>query len=150
MAERDAKPMDMARLAEILDAYGADDRRWPRAEREAALALLSRSPDARALRDQAAALDTLLDVPAPPAPSPELKAAILAAARRPEWRQWLAEFWPLGPAWQPASALAAAVVLGVAVGIGAPDLVLPNGGDALVAEAESLAFGPALNLEDGL
>ncbi len=150
MPEPTDRKMDMARLAAILEAYGADDRRWPQDERAAALALLADSPEARALRDQAAALDTLLDVAGAPAPSPELMAMILAAAERPAWRQWLAEFWPFGPAWQPASAFAAAVVLGVAIGFGAPDLVLPGTGDALVAAAEDLAFGPALMMEDAL
>jgi hypothetical protein len=150
MVERDETQMDMARLAELLDAYGADARRWPKDEREAALALLSDSAEARALRDDAAALDTLLDTSSAPAPSPELMAAILAGAARPGWRRWLAEFWPVGPAWQPASAFAVAVVLGVAIGIGAPDLVLPDAADSAVAEVESLALGPAFDLEDGL
>ncbi|UCH73811.1 MAG: hypothetical protein JSU82_16040 [Rhodospirillales bacterium] len=150
MAERSDRKMDEARLAVILEAYGADSRRWPEDERAAARALLAGSAEARALRDAAEALDTLLDVPAPPAPSPELMAAILAAAERPSWRQWLVDLWPIGPIWQPASAFAAAIVLGIAIGVGAPDLVLPNGGDALITEAESLAFGPAFIAEDAL
>ncbi len=150
MPETSDRKMDMARLAAILDAYGGDERRWPESERAAALALLAESAAARALRDEAAALDTLLDVALAPAPSPALRAALLAAAERPAWRRWLAEVWPFGPAWQPASAFAAAMVLGVAIGFGAPDLVLPGEGDALVAAAEDLAFGPALTMEDAL
>ena len=150
MVEQGRDDMDMARLAQLLDAYGADPRRWPAEERQPALALLSRSAAARALRDDAAALDTLLDTSVAPAPAPQLMAAILAAAERPGWRQWLAELWPLGPAWQPASAFAAAILLGIAVGVGAPDLVLPGAEDGLVVEVESLALGPAFNLEDGL
>ena len=150
MTERSDRKMNEARLAAILEAYGADPRRWPEAEQAAALALLSRSAEARALKDEAAALDTLLDVPQAPIPSPELKAAILAAAERPSWRQWLADLWPIGPVWQPASAFAAAIVLGIAIGVGAPELVLPNGGEALITEAESLAFGPAFIAEDAL
>jgi len=150
MPERDTQPIDLARLGAILDAYGADPRRWPPAERDGAEALLAISQEARALQAEAASLDTLLDLPAAPAPSPALRAAILAGARRTGWRGWLAEFWPLGPAWQPASAFAAAIVLGIAVGIGAPDIVLPDAGDGAVVEAESLALGPALDLEDGL
>ena len=150
MVERGMKRMDMARLADILDAYGADPRRWPDDERDPALALLSRSAEARALRDDAAGLDTLLDLASAPSPAPALMAAILASAEPAGWRWWFAEFWPLGPAWQPASAFAAAVVLGVALGIGAPDLVLPDATDSAVAEAESLALGPAFDLEGGL
>jgi len=72
--------MTLARLEEILDAYGADPVRWPDGERAAMLDLLARSPDARRRRDEAAALDELLDaVPATP-PSPALAARILAAS----------------------------------------------------------------------
>lgn len=150
MPERDSRPMDPGRLAEILDAYGADPRRWPQAERAPAEALLAVSEEARALRDRAAALDALLDLSAAPTPAPELQAAILAGAHRPGWRRWLADFWPVGPAWQPASAFAAAIVLGVAIGVGAPDIVLPDAADGAIAEVESLALGPTLDLEDGL
>jgi len=150
MVERDDQRMDMARLREILDAYGGDPRRWPQSERDAAEALLAVSDEARALRAEAAALDALLDRPTAPQPSPELRAAILAGAQRAGWRRWLADFWPLGPAWQPASAFAAAIVLGMAIGFGAPDIVLPDAGDSAIAEAESLALGPTIDLEDGL
>ncbi len=150
MPERDEERMDMARLAEILDAYGADPRRWPADERDPALALLSESDEARALRDAAASLDTLLDLSYAPSPAPALMAAILAAAQPIGWRRWLADFWPVGPAWQPVSALAAAVVLGIAVGAGAPEIVLPDAADGAIADVESLALGPAFDLEDGL
>jgi hypothetical protein len=143
--------MDPGRLSELIDAYGADPRRWPQSERDAAETLLAASQEAQALRAEAAALDALLDLSAAPDPSPELQAAILAGAQPPSgWRRWLADFWPVGPAWQPASAFAAAIVLGVAVGIGAPEIVLPDANDGAIAEVESLAFGPALDLEDGL
>jgi len=144
------KQMDIVRLAEILDAWGADSRRWPADEREAALALLAGSEAARALRADAASLDMLLDLAVAPAPSPALMAAIMAGAEPAGWRRWLAEFWPVGPAWQPASAFAAALVLGVAIGIGAPDIVLPDTGDSAIADVESLALGPSLNLDNGL
>lgn len=150
MPDRETESMELARFAEILDAYGADPRRWPDAERDAAAALLAASQDARSLRDDAAALDMLLDLSAAPAPSPELMADILAGAAPRGLRAWLADFWPFGPAWQPASAFAAAAILGIAVGIGAPDMVWPEAADSAVAEVESLALGPAFNLEDGL
>jgi len=39
--------MTMERLQEILDAFGADHRRWPEREREAARSLIARSDEAR-------------------------------------------------------------------------------------------------------
>jgi len=150
MPSRGTGIVELARFAEILDAYGADPQRWPEAERSGAETLLAMSEEARALRDDAAALDMLLDLSAAPAPSPELMADILAAAQPAGWRQWLSDFWPFGPIWQPVSAFTAAAVLGIAVGLGAPDMVWPDAADGAVAEVESLALGPAFNLEDGL
>lgn len=142
--------MDIERLAEILDAYGADPKRWPEAERPAAEALLASSQDAARLHADALALDTLLDLSRAPEPSPELMASILAGAEKRGLGAWLADFWPFGPAWQPASAFALAVILGIAAGAGVPDLVLPEAADSAIADVESLAFGPAIDLENGL
>lgn len=72
--------MPLARLAAILEAYGAEPRRWPPSERAAAEALIAGSPEARALRDDAARLDALLAGAVAPAPSAALRAAILQAA----------------------------------------------------------------------
>jgi len=142
-----SKSMDLARLREIFDAYGADPRRWPGAERAAAEALIANSPEAASLREDAAALDTLMDLSVAPAPSPELMARILA---NHEPAGWFAALWPFGPVWQPVSAMAFAAVLGVVIGAAAPDIVIPDLGDSAIAEVESLAFGPALNLDNGL
>ena len=140
--------MNLARLAEILDAYGADARRWPAAERVAAEALIAGSAEAATLREDAAALDMMMDLSAAPAPSPELMARVLAG-REPS-AGWLAILWPFGPVWQPVSAMAAAAVLGIAIGAVAPNIVIPDYGDSAIAEVESLALGPTLNLDYGL
>lgn len=134
--------MGLRRLAGILDAYGADPGRWPEAERDAAGALLADSAEAMALRDAAAALDTVLNAVAAPAPSPELMADILTAAEPSGWRGWVAGFWPFGPVWQPVSALATAAVLGIAIGAAAPSSILPEFADySAQEEAENMAFG---------
>jgi len=73
-------PMTMERLIELLDAYGARSEQWPFGERAAALALLRHSAEARARRDEAARLDTVLDQAVAPAASPELLARVLATA----------------------------------------------------------------------
>lgn len=78
-----ADVMTLERLATLLDAYGAHPERWPTAERDAALALLDRSPEARRLRDQAGALDALLDRAPGATPSPDLGRRVLAGAPRP-------------------------------------------------------------------
>ena len=53
--------MSMERFKRLLDAYGADARRWPEADWTRAQSLLSASPDARKEWSRAAALDSLLD-----------------------------------------------------------------------------------------
>ncbi|MCK4866992.1 MAG: hypothetical protein KAT39_02995 [Alphaproteobacteria bacterium] len=142
--------MNLARLAEILDAYGADARRWPASERVAAEALIAESTEAVALREAAAALDSLMDASVAPVPSPELMARVLAAREPGANAGWFAILWPFGPVWQPVSAMAAAAVLGIAIGAVAPNIVIPDYGDSAIAEVESLALGPTLNLDYGL
>jgi hypothetical protein len=68
------------RLRTLLDVWGAATDRWPADERAAALALIARSPEARALRDEAARLDALLDADAVDGPSPALVERVLASA----------------------------------------------------------------------
>lgn len=72
----------LERLRDILGAYGGDPERWPDAERAPALELLSRSADARSLRDDALRLDAALDLLPAAEPSAGLEERILAAARR--------------------------------------------------------------------
>jgi hypothetical protein len=73
-------PITLARFREILDAYGADPSRWPRAERDDALLLLDRSPEARAERAAAARLDFALDLAPSVRSSTSLAARVLARA----------------------------------------------------------------------
>ena len=98
--------MTSSRLHAILDAYGADPARWPAGERDAALALLARSPEARRQHDAAARLDAALDVSPVEVPSPALAARVLRATPRPRVvrvQRWVAAVAPL--------AVAAALVL---------------------------------------
>ena len=68
--------MTLARLREILAAYGASPRRWPSDERDAAEVLLASSLKAREAVTEAARLDDVLDLDPACAPSPELAARI--------------------------------------------------------------------------
>lgn len=141
----------LAEFQALIDSYGARSEQWPASRRDAALALLARSPEARTRLAEAAALDALLDHAPVDAPSPALRAALLAARPEPAttgWRERLAAWLDLPggwlDGWRPAGALAASLVLGVTLGFGAPLPTIANGGDDLLSEEtfEMLAFGP--------
>lgn len=136
-----------ARLACLLDTYGADARRWPEGARAWAEALIEADAQARALHAAAARLDAALDGATLAQPSPELMAAVLAAAPVAPWRRLAVALWPFGPAWQPASALAAACVLGIVVGL-ATDGAETLDADTLGDEIELLALGPTYQMEE--
>ncbi len=136
-----------ARLTRLLDAYGADAARWPEGERGWAEALIVADADARALRAEAARLDAALDRATLAEPSSELIADVLMAAPVTPWRRRLIALWPFGPAWQPASALATACLLGIVAGLatgGAETLDANTLGD----EIGLLALGPQYQLEE--
>ena len=103
--------MKAERLHELADAYGADLRRWPASERAFAESLIAADPSLKAVLDQAAALDALLDAAPRPVPSAALTARILAAAPRAKSRLGKA-IWYLGAGW------AAAACAGVVAGVG--------------------------------
>lgn len=82
-ATRTGQPLSIARFAAILDAYGAETRHWPAAERTAAETLLATSAEARHLHERASRLDRVLEGSVAPTPSPAVRAAILHAAPSP-------------------------------------------------------------------
>jgi hypothetical protein len=92
-----ATKMTLERLQAIIDAYGTSAIRWPADERQAAEALLAESAAARTLLAQAVDLDELLDVAPALIPTPQLRAAILAAAPRSAMPS---RFGRLGDAWR--------------------------------------------------
>jgi hypothetical protein len=75
--------MTPERFAALADAFGADLRRWPEADRNAAQALVQESTLARARLAEADALDALLDLSRIAAPSADLRQRILATAPKP-------------------------------------------------------------------
>ncbi|OSM00153.1 hypothetical protein MAIT1_00591 [Magnetofaba australis IT-1] len=117
------------------------------------MALLEIDAQARALREEAAQLDILLNTLPAPQASPELMAAILADAAPTPWRKRLARLWPYGPIWRPAMTLAASAAMGVMAGVWSPEieaLWTPPAQVAEMAQAEQsvaeegfamLAFG---------
>lgn len=85
--------MDLARFSQLLDAYGAEPRRWPREEREAALRFLRTDARAAPLLTAAGEVDDLLLAFRVPAPSPALAAAALAGAPRPSALRGVKLWW---------------------------------------------------------
>ena len=142
--ERNRNRDALARFENLLDAYGAEPRRWPADRRAEAEALLRASPEARALRDTAAHLDAMLDAaPIPPAPG-DLVGRVLAAAPKPQaprgLSNWIAGFW------KPVTGLACAAVLGVALG-GVVSPFQTNTADAAEADSVSLDIGSIPEIE---
>lgn len=120
------------RLRIVLDAYGADPERWPAEERASAVALIEGSTEARALFEEAAGLDRVLDR----LPEPPVSASLHHRIRRleaPARRNRLAAALEVVGEWlQPGSrfvwqgAVAAAAVVGIVAGIGFSELVLDH------------------------
>lgn len=139
--------MTIERFAALLDAYGADARRWPPAERAQAQAFAATHPRAGALLAEAGRLDDALVDPAPQVPH-ELRARILAAAPTPrQAARWALAAW--ARMFAPGAALVAAgvagVMFGAVLGAGSAD----TSAQVLLAEAEPydelvLAEGEAL------
>lgn len=102
--------MDKQRFDSIVAAYGADPRRWPAVERDAALAFAAEAqPDIADAR----ALDALLELaPAPRPASDVLTTRVLRRVLRDAAGVSRRRF-------APAMALAACMVAGVLVGYGA-------------------------------
>lgn len=72
--------MTIERLKVLTEAYGADQRRWPQAEREAAQVIAAGDPAARGLLFHADQTDAALDASPRPAVSTALRDRVLASA----------------------------------------------------------------------
>lgn len=109
--------MNLERFTVIVDAYGADPRRWPAAERDAAQAFAAADAQAAALLAEALALDAGLDaLPIPEPASAALRRAAMPqpiTARPSRWQELLA----LLGGWRLAlPAMAVALIMGINVG----------------------------------
>ncbi len=109
--------MSLERFAVIVDAYGADPRRWPAAERDAAQAFAAADAQAAVLLAEALALDAGLDaLPIPEPASAALRRAAMplpVTARSSRWQELLA----LLGGWRLAlPAMAVALIVGINVG----------------------------------
>ncbi len=127
----------LARFAALLDAYGAEARRWPPDRRESALALLARSTEARRLHGEAGRLDEWLDVAQPAAAPAWLLGQVVRAApsggiERRERNSWLSRIW------RPAMGLAMAALFGMVLGSIAPPFDNGAGADEQTMAIDSL------------
>ncbi len=145
--------IDIQRFEQLLQSYGANADHWPTVERDAALALVQASSDARRLFDQAAQLDGILDLAVSPEPSAAVAVRIVAAVdRTPAWREWLAgivmEIWPFAGPWRAAAILASSMFLGLALGTVTPPVLAGEDETPFVEELAALTFGPEIITED--
>jgi hypothetical protein len=125
--------MDATRFEALAAAYGADLRRWPETERDAARAFAdTRADNASRLLDEARALDVLLDEVPAAIPSARLREAVIATA--PRERRARARRWFLAPG----AGLAAACAIGIVAGAMAAQYAATSvrADDVLVAAAD--------------
>jgi hypothetical protein len=111
--------MTPERFAELVEIYGADSRRWPHGQRQAAIAFAEEHPEeAATILETAQRVDKVLDRYVVPGPSAKLVRMIMesapsvrAAARRARlWRQ-TASFAAVGVSGALIGALAIAVLV---------------------------------------
>lgn len=141
--------MRIARLEQVLAAYGADPRRWPAAERDAALALIERSAEARARVAEARRLDRALDAAhvAVDRRTVDRVAGTIAARLsepRPAGGSWTGFLWKVvAPTWSRGAALASVAVLGIMVGLSSdPALIDADGGyDGAISISDTSVMG---------
>ena len=130
--------MNAERFETLTSAYGADLRRWPAAERDAALAFMAADKlQAGRILFEARQVDAALDASPTAEVSHALREAILAAAPqpRPEPKRFF-DFsrWAVAGA-----ALACACVVGIVAGAGAVERITADAqADALIADVADL------------
>jgi hypothetical protein len=123
--------MDRQRFLTLVEAYGAEPRRWPAAERESAEAFARTDPEAAGALADAAALEAVLDASVPPQPSAATRRRILEAAPRRRRSAMDLGWWISG------AGLAAAGVAGVVFGTTLSASPADPQVQALLAEAEA-------------
>jgi len=122
--------MDLKRFEALAEAYGADLRRWPVAERGAADSLMASQPEGTcAVLSAAEALDDWLAASPPPTPSFALRDAVLAAAPKARPQRSAIGWWLSG------AGFASAALVGVFVGGSALTAITADArADAVLAE----------------
>jgi hypothetical protein len=140
--------MNETRLLAIIEAYGGDPGSWPESERDSALVLLETSSAGQRARDTAVALDTMLGeaAVAPATLALQTRIAVITEQSITESSDWTRIFWPFGAIWRPAAGLAAAAVIGLVVGIGAP---LDDLNAAAISDTDTEAYTAIITAAGG-
>jgi hypothetical protein len=141
--------MNRNRLIGIIESYGADTARWPRAERAAAMVELARQPDAEALLAVPAGLDRALAGLKAATDSAALPPGFLATLQTIPLAQRQSRLWIEVPdwlkAWPQLSSLAAGMMLaGFVAG-----MALPPQQPSVEIEIGLAVYGTSMNAETG-
>ncbi len=130
--------MNAERFETLTSAYGADLRRWPAAERDAAVGFVAADKvRAERILFEARQVDAALDASLAPRISHALRDAILAGAPQP--RPERKPFFDFGRWVVAGAALACACVVGVLAGAGAVQRITADAqADALIADVADL------------
>jgi hypothetical protein len=137
--------MRMRKFLRLLEAYGADERRWPGERRAAVRRAMADDPAARAARDAAARLDARLArlaVPRDPAAEARILARLAHLPRQRGDLAWLPAVLSrsdLTPAWPRVVALATVAMLGVLMGFSDADMLVAR---PRAADLSALVFDP--------
>ncbi|KQS55305.1 hypothetical protein ASG17_04210 [Brevundimonas sp. Leaf363] len=130
--------MNVQRVHSLIEAYGADHRRWPESEREAARALIAAQPTAFAdALAEADAADAWLDAAPRPHVSAALRDRIIAQAPT-AGRGWMIRPHLNKLGWALAGGWAAAAFAGAVAGVGlSSELTQSVRADAVLYQASA-------------
>lgn len=135
--------MNAERFSQLVEAYGADARRWPVSERAAAEAFRLARPDEGArLLAEADAIDGLLHAAPRPVVSHALRERVLAAAAGQTMRRPLFGLRPGRLAWLSGGAFAAAACAGIIAGQTMTTLLTAD------AQADAVLYQASLSAVD--
>ncbi|OYX31827.1 MAG: hypothetical protein B7Y99_09615 [Caulobacterales bacterium 32-69-10] len=138
--------MDIERYRSLAEAYGADMSRWPQDQRDPALALHAREPEAAGrILAEAAFLDEALDAWRPPTVSHALRERVLAGAPRPRAALGGRSLGGRFGLWLSGAGLAAACAAGIVVGMAGSSAAISDvRADEMLAAAASEDASTAL------
>jgi hypothetical protein len=134
--------MNAQRFQDLADAYGADPRRWPEAERAAARSFMQADPQgAERLLFEARQTDLALDVAPRPVVSHDLRERVTAMAATAGLRPRERRFAFGGLAWASGAGWAVACAAGVLVGLNLSQPAVTRAeADAVLYQAGLLAL----------
>jgi len=141
--------MKVEAFRRLLDAYGGDPKRWPGKRRQAALALLEISAEAREAQAEACTLDCALDRLAPPVESrrvARLLSTVIEETRAIASSGPIIIPDPIDPWWwRSAAILGAAACLGFLIGFTVLNGPVPV--QTARVDVFNLGMGPLVRLE---